>query len=413
MKYWLMLFLLVPLLGEAFAFKEIRSQYEWGYLLASGIEQNGITRSRPYCLSKFNYSEDCRSDQSSAAESCLNDYELSFRMWADFSRVHYTKNIDLRSLYFQRTTSQWTLKLGFQEVAWGETFGLYIADFINPRDLTDPFFNELSYVRIPVCMINLQYFREPWSFQVLATPIPMNNILPAKGDPFDVLPKILDDTRILRPALFQVDRYGQDIEYGGKISYLFDSGWDVAGFYYRHWNRFPVYRLLENSWKPILRRIHSFGGSFSKAFEKVVLRGDLVINAKTPWTVHQLGMVKRRNITQIILGTDYTSDSHLLLGFQYHWNRWQEGDLHSFSFRIIKDFGDNLQYHAESFLYKGINNQDVWIQPKLSWDINNSLTVSLRLDVFGGKIGKGTPSTGFIGPYRHKERLFLWLSYAF
>src|SRR5262249_42219820 len=145
----------------------------------------------------------------------------------------YDRNVDIRSLFYERTSEKWTLKVGFQEVAWGETFGFFIADFINPRDLTDPFFNELSYVRIPVFMINVKFFREPWNFQIIATPIPMNNRLPAKGDPFDVFPGPLQSAEILRPPVFQVNRWGEDIEYGGRVGYFFEStGVDVSLFYY-------------------------------------------------------------------------------------------------------------------------------------------------------------------------------------
>jgi hypothetical protein len=419
------IFLMSPLILGAFEWKDVRSEYQFGYQFANGFEQNGITRSRPYFVAKFNYSQDCsevkkeecKEEKEREKEACLNDYEVSFRFWADFARVHINKNVDIRSLYFQRTGSKWTFKLGFQEVAWGETFGLYIADFINPRDLTDPFFNELSYVRIPVCMVNAQYFNEPWSLQIIATPIPMNNLLPAKGDPFDVFPKPFEDSDVLRPEVFKIDRWGQDIEYGGRLGYLFESGWDVAWFYYRHWNRFPVYQIILGKngvdLKPVLRRINSIGASFSKAFEAIVLRGDAVLNFRTPWTVHQFGNVKRRNVAQMILGLDYSTENNLVWGLQYHWDYWEEGDLHSASFRVIKDFGKNLQYHAEFFAYKGLNNHDLWIQPRFGWDVNDSLTISLRVDVFGGKVGKGAPNVGFIGPYRHKERVFLWMTYAF
>lgn len=349
--------------------------------------------------------------------TCLNSYEFSYRIWYDFARVDQYKNFDIRSLFYERSGENWSIKIGFQEIAWGETFGLYIADFVNPRDLTDPFFNDLSYVRIPVFIINTQFFNEPWSFQLVATPVPRNNLLPAKGDPFDVFPKQLQNAPVLGPHRFSVDRLGQDIEYGGRVGYFFESGWDVALFYYRHWNRFPTYRIivdnLRPALKPVLRRINCCGGSFSKAYDTIVLRGDTVINFHTPWTVERFGTVKRRLVAQTILGMDYSGEDNLILGLQLHWDQWREAGLISTSLRVVKDFGKKLQYHLFFFVYKGLNNQDLWIQPRFDWDITDSINLSIRVDVFGGYPGKGTPADGFIGPYKHKERVFTWLTYKF
>lgn len=364
-------------------------------------------------------SSECRAENDSGSDegACLNTYEFSYRIWYDWAHVDQYKNFEIRSLFYERTGDNWSLKVGFQEIAWGETFGLYIADFINPRDLTDPFFNDLSYVRIPVFIINTQYFLEPWSFQLVATPIPRNNLLPSKGDPFDVFPSQLKNAPVLGPHRFAVDRWGQDIEYGGRIGYFFESGLDVTLFYYRHWNRFPTYRIILDerrpALRPVLRRINSVGGSFSKAFESIVLRGDTVVNFHTPWTVHQFGTVRRRLVAQTILGIDYTSEHNSILGFQYHWDQWREAGLHSISVRAIKDFGKNLEYHLQLFVYRGLNNQDLWIQPKFDWDVNDSTNLSIRVDIFGGFVGKGTPKDGFIGPYKHKERVFMWLTYKF
>lgn len=401
----------------AFDWDRVEADYELSYQFANGFEQNGITRSRPYIVAKYNYNQSSSDSEEESEATDIKTYEVSFRLWNDFAKVQFQKNVDLRSLFYEHTGDKWSAKLGFQEVAWGETFGLFIADIVNPRQLTDPFFNELSFIRIAVCMLNLQYFHEPWSFQLIATPIPMNNQLPAKGDPFAVFPEILEHAKVLRPKVFRLNRWGKDCEYGCKAGYFFESGLDLSLFYFRHWNRFPVYKVKRNEFrleqKPVLRRINTLGSTFSKAFESFVLRGDTVLNFRQPWTVHEYGIVKQRFVIQSILGLDFNSEDNMTLGLQYHWDHWREGDLHSLSFKYLKDFGKKQQYHIVLFAYKGVNNQDLWVQPQFIWDASDSLTISIRSDLFGGKVGRGTPSTGFIGPYRHKDRVFVWMTYMF
>lgn len=402
---------------SAIDWSRVESDYEVGYQFANGFEQNGITRSRPYFVATYDYTKDSESSIEEPEDVNVFTYELSLRLWNDFAKVQFQKNLDLRSLFYEHTRNDWSLKMGFQEVAWGETFGLFIADIVNPRQLTDPFFNELSYIRIAVCMLNFQYFYDSWSLQIVFTPIPMNNQLPAKGDPFAVFPQVLQHAKVLGPEVYRLNRWGKDCEYGVKAGYLFESGLDLSLFYFRHWNRFPVYKLKKDGFraelKPALRRINTLGCTFSKAYDSIVLRGDMVLNFRQPWTVHEYGIVRQRFVVQSILGCDFCSEDSTTVGLQYHWDHWREGDLHSLSIKCIKDFGKKQQYHIVLFAYKGVNNQDLWVQPQFIWDISDAITLSVRSDVFGGKVGKGTPSTGFIGPYRHKERVFAWLTYMF
>ncbi len=398
---------------EGFEWKDVKTEFDSGYQFACGFEENGMTRSRPYLHGKGSYSSECSEED--PACSSLNLYEASFRLWYDF-RGH-KKDLEIRSLFYERNTDNWSIKIGFQEVAWGETFGLYIADLVNPRDYTDPFLNDLGWIRIPVCMFNGQYFHEPWTVQLIVTPIPMNNLYPGKNSPFDVIPEPFHALPLLGPSKFSVWRWGKDVEYGIKINYLFESGIDISVFYLRHWNRNPAYKVGPHDGKPVvkpeLKHISTFGATISKAFEKIVLRGDTVFHLHEPWTVHRFGIVRLRNVWRTILGLDYTTDEGTSIGAQLHSDYWREKTLYFASFRYYQEFGKDKQYKIDVFLYHGLNNYDCWIQPKFSWEISDSWELELRADILAGVIGSGTPTSGYIGPYRKKDRIFVWLTHYY
>lgn len=385
------------------------NDYEIGYQAAYGVEENGITRNRPYFLFTTSYSPESEG-------STLTSYDASFRGWDDFAESE--KNLEIRALYIDKTSDRWSLKTGFQEISWGETFGLYILDLVNPRDLTDPFFNDLSWIRLPVFTVNAQYFQDPWNCQLIFTPIPRNNWLPKQGSPWDVFPDIFDNSSVLGPHKFAVSRCGQDAEYGGKLEYLFESGIDLTAYYFRHWNRYPVYKAgidvgidgAHSFLKPVLRRIQTIGASFSKAYEEIVLRGDSTLSFRTPWQEPVFGLFKKTNLWRTILGLDYTNDNGMTVGFQYHFDLWNQGHLHSISIRYLQDYVEG-KYQFAFFIYKGINNGDIWVQPAFIWNINDSASATLQADILGGHEGNGTPKDGFIGPYRHKSRFFLWVKY--
>lgn len=393
MKCVLLIFLPFYLFGEWHV------EYERGDQTACGFTENGLTRSRPYVFAK----------------TTSEHFEASARLWYDF--IHSHKDLEIRSLFYKKSAEQWSLKVGFQEIAWGETFGLYIADLVNPRDYTDPFFNDLGWIRLATFTLNAQYFKDAFSAQLVVTPIPRNNWLPTTHSPFNVLSEEVEGAKVRGPSKFKIDRCGRDVEYGLRVGYLFESGVDITAFYFRHWNRNPAYRLRLDSharvFKPVLRRIQTVGASFSRAWEKIVWRGDAVWHLREPWTVHRLGVIKRRGVFRTILGADYTSDEGRTLGFQFHVDAWREAILCAVSFKYVQDFGGKKQYHAEFFAYHGLNDWDLWLQPQLGWDFADSWNLSLRCDILGGKIGNGLPQDGFIGPYREKSRIFAWLRHHF
>lgn len=381
-------------------------QKELGYQLAYGLNENGLTRNRPYLFYRANYKPSCNGNISFIGEGSL-------RGWYDFST--YDNDIEIRSLYGDWKADLWSLKIGYQEIAWGETFGVYIMDIVNPRDLTDPFFNELAWIRLPVFSFNLQLYRDPWHWQFIVSPVPRNNWFPAEGSAFDVLSKPPLVT-LRGPSGFGLGGGGNDLEFGGRLGYLFESGLDLTFYYYRHWNRDPVYRLgvaVDHFYfKPVLRRMHSVGASFTKAGEETVFRGDTIFHVQTPWPDKVVGQWKKRDVWRTILGVDRQFENDLTIGIQYHFDKWEGEQLHYLSTQLTYDFcGGEMSF--EIFVFKGLNSHDLWVQPLVNWYINETTTAQLRVDILDGKSKYGTFDEGFIGPFSCKDRIFLWITKAY
>lgn len=378
--------------------------FQSGYFLGYGYHENGVTRNMPYFLAGTTYQPDW------GCGDALHAFEGLFRGWYDFAVND--KDLEIRTLFYHCSSENWSLKVGFQQIAWGEAFGLFIADIVDPRDLTDPFFNELSWVRLPNFTFNLKYFSESWSIQIVFTPIPRNNQVPNENDPYDVLTDPFTSVSLRGFHKFHVNRWGKDAEYGISIGRLFESGLDLSLFYFRHRNRNPIYKLKVEPERfildPVVSRINTVGLSFSKAFEEIVVRGDSVIHIEQPWWPKTFGIVKRRNVWRTIVGFDKMADDGTTWGVQYHVDHWREDTLHWLSAQYIKDFCDH-KYLFEAFFFKGINNQDLWLQLILTRYFENDWQISLRTDILNGKKDKAIPKFGLIGPFRRKDRLLLWL----
>src|SRR5713226_326018 len=100
-----------------------------------------------------------------------------------------------------RSGNLW-LRLGKQQIAWGEALGLRVLDTINPLDLsqnlsTDRIFEEFDRVRVPQWFLRANYTIPNETISDLTTELILNpgivvpTILPPQGSPFNVVPAFL------------------------------------------------------------------------------------------------------------------------------------------------------------------------------------------------------------------------------
>ena len=70
---------------------------------------------------------------------------------------HIQRTQWLRDCYLDYTNGPWFLRLGKQQVAWGQADGITILDRVNPVDLTEYWLPDMVDIRIPLWMVNINY----------------------------------------------------------------------------------------------------------------------------------------------------------------------------------------------------------------------------------------------------------------
>jgi hypothetical protein len=324
-----------------------------------------------------------------------------------------TNGLDPRAAFVERADDHTNVALGLQEIVWGETFGLPIADLVHPRDLRDPLLYDMDWMRLPVPAANGQLLFDNLRLQSVAVPIPRNNMLPKRGTAYDPFPPVLDSIPVEPQRSFPVDRVGRDGEYGGRASYLFGFGLDVALLYYFHWNRTPVYELQDRGTgfvvAPVQERVHATGLTFSQAFEHWVLRGDFVVHPREPVIDDWLGPSKRVTHVQGVLGADMTTEDQWTIGFQTHYDYRGIRDLWWWSALVRKSLLDG-KLEPQVFLFVGADNTDTWIQPRVDWHVVDAWTLSLRADLVWGTLDE---HRGDLGLIRGRHRVMGWTSLRF
>jgi hypothetical protein len=263
-------------------------------------------------------------------------------------------------------------------------------------------------------MANVQVLFGDLRLQGIASPLPRNTDLPRRDGPFNLFPPEADSVQ-LRPAReFPLDRFGQDGEYGGRVSYLFDSlGLDVSVLYMYHWNRLPAFELVVDrdgvGIAQVQERVHSVGMTATRAFDAWVLRADSVLHVQQPWTDDHLGKVHHINHWQGIIGADYASENGWTLGGQVHGDVRDDRDLAWASLLVKASLWDE-HLEPQVFVFVGLNNTDRWLQPRVDWRVTDPLTLSLRADFVWAEANE---RKGDLWPVDKHHRAMLWGAWEF
>ncbi len=184
-------------------------------------------------------------------------------------------DIRIRDFYLQAKIRSLLLKVGNQQVVWGEAFGFYFADLINPKDLRDFGLRDLTAQRLQLPMVNAVLFFTNASLQLLYAPKPYFNLVPAIDGDFSPWPSLIPGT----PMRFVDKSSGNlsfgDPEVGVRVTTLL-RGYDLAFFFFSYFDRSPTYTGVAGPTGLDLvashNRIGSAGITFSKDFSPWLVR---------------------------------------------------------------------------------------------------------------------------------------------
>lgn len=128
------------------------------------------------------------------------DFAYSHRSQMD-PAGHYMEHVQrtewLRDAYLDYTNGSWFLRLGKQQVAWGQSDGIAVLDKVDPVDLREYWLPDMEDIRIPVWTINVNYSPKINSnLQLLCIPDFEESQVAPPGSPFTIRAyKIFDSFR--------------------------------------------------------------------------------------------------------------------------------------------------------------------------------------------------------------------------
>lgn len=387
-----------------------------------------------------------------------DDYNSNFDR-NQFKMGHTQRTQWLRDCYLDFTSDKLDIRIGKQQVVWGQADGLPFLDRVMPFDLSYYWLYDFADIRIPLWMLKVEY--SPWlnsSLQFLLIPdfeastsAPANSPFAFKGvNDFERVKRIMEayggsmQTTIYQPSQqFKNSRVGlrwrsllgDGIEYTlnwlygySTSAYTYSDGAVITG------GLIPGLGMPRGNYYYSRRHklMHLIGFSFNKSFidpgllEGWTLRGEFAYFHNEPT---YYGTEGRRQFTErtdkytYVLGFDKTFFTKWDFSLQFaqfiHDKKTFRGYqvLNSYTYGLMEKVENTLTLKiATDFLHERIkpevlvvygDDNDGRISFKTKYELRDNLWLTLGYHHFWG------PASGSNGQFRNNDHLVLEAKYTF
>ncbi|PTQ83486.1 hypothetical protein C8R21_101180 [Nitrosospira multiformis] len=348
------------------------------------------------------------------------DYDAAYDL-SDFypPAVRRNQRYDffIRENYVDVSAGDFDFRLGRQHVIWGEMVGLFFADVVSAKDMREFLLPAFDILRIPQWAVRAEYSRNDTHAELLWIPVPT---LDESGRPgADFYPAPLRNIASFLPE----DRSGRNIgnsNYGFRLSQLI-NGWDLSAFYYHSLDAAPTFYRVSGPFESLVFQprhdeIDQVGGTLTKDFGSVVLKGELVYTGGRKFNVSRpsaLDGLARQNTLDYALGLDFSLPADTRLNLQFFQRVFFAHDRDSFADSV--ENGASIFVHAKPWpkwetqvlLVHSLNRSDWMFRPRISWNFEKNWRWALGADVFSGE------PTGFFGRFEHNDRVYTEMRYSF
>jgi hypothetical protein len=343
---------------------------------------------------------------------------------------------ELRELYLdgelQAGNSLLRLRIGKQQVVWGQSFGLRVLDIVNAQDFREFILDDFNRARTPVFGVRADASIGSWEIQGIVFPDFEPDVLPDFESEFALEPTLPglfpalapfagpgDDPLLtfVRPRKVR-DWTGRATGAGFRVATRFKR-LDVAAYY---WDRPDPRTTLRrkitpfpglpgtsvNELEPLHLRVRSIGLSFAAALGDFALWGEGSVTMGRGFASARLaegnGYVRGTDL-EYALGLDWNGWRHLFANLQVielgvldggagiEVDRWR-----TFVSLLLRSDLRRETVALQLFALAGVDRGEVMLRPSVEWKLTDRLSLSGGVDWFAG------PRRGLLGQYAHDRK---------
>ncbi len=357
----------------------------------------------------------------------INDslhYRVSGRVYYDaaYDQGYYPKAVDrdqktlaeLRDTYIDYSLGPWDLRLGKQEIVWGESAGVFVADVVNAEDLREFLLPDFDLIRIPEWGSDLEYTHNNFHSEFVFIPVPQVNKLGLPGSEFAFPYPVPPGSPYNIEEAKKPGASFENAKYGARFSYLLDD-LDLGAFYLHSWTENPVfYRSIDDTgtfdFAPAYKRLDTLGATFSDTFADTVVRGEMSYNRNNYFSTSDpfSDGVSRSDSMEYALGADHTFFEKNIVGIQFIQNVIFDYNRSFVNERSVSNYASlswqrdflNHKLTTEFFTIAGLEDPDFMYRPDIKYNVTNNWQIKLGLDIFSGH------PNGLFSEFRNKSRYY-------
>ncbi|MFT7220368.1 MAG: hypothetical protein ACI8Z1_001985 [Candidatus Azotimanducaceae bacterium] len=339
--------------------------------------------------------------------------------------------LELRELYLDVRFDHANLRLGKQQVVWGQADGLKLLDVVNPQDFSRFILDEFDESRIPIWMVNLELFLPIGDLQILWIPDASVHNLADRDTIYEMTAPFADipaDVFHLVEASKHPDSLIKDSDFGSRLS-MFAGGWDLTANYLYHYDDLPVMRRKLTSIGVTLstdyERTHTLGFTAGNAFGDFTLRSEFAYNSDKYVSTNTISSNTIANNTSPYRGVELSREFGYVIGFDWTGLTDTFISIQLFQSILLDDgnyvrdrtdtnvsllarryfFNESLQFELLGIYHQ--NDGDSLLRLSADYELTSNTTLGFFSDTFDGESGE------LFGQFDGKDRIGVRVTIGF
>ncbi len=346
----------------------------------------------------------------------------------DFSRrlfIGDNVDIELREAFIDTEIGSTFLRIGKQQVVWGQADGLKVLDVLNPQSFREFVLDDFDDSRIPLWTVNAEIPIGSTFLQLLWIPDNTYDDIPEAGATYAftsplIVPQFPPGAPVTISPLDRPNDFFSDSDVAAKLS-AFVGGWDLSLNYAYHYFDSPVTRreisMTGIAVRQSYERTHLLGGTFSNVFNDFTLRGEVGYSSDRFFLTNDVtdedGVVHSGELAYV-LGLDYQGWRDWFVSAQIFQSivtdaepgLVRDTEETTATLLVRRDFmNDALQ--AEVLFIHGVNRGDGVVQASVGYDWRSNIRLKAGADIFYGS------PLGLFGQFNDKDRISLGIEIGF
>jgi len=338
--------------------------------------------------------------------------------------------LDLREVFLDWDLGDTFLRLGRQQVVWGQADGFKVLDVVNPQSFREFILDDFDDSRIPLWMANVEWsLGAENTLQLLWIPDPTYHELAEPGTPYMFTSPLLIPAAAMEPEalITEPERPGGLVEASdlGARYRTFVKGWDLSLNYLYSYGDLPVFLDTVTPtgtagltiYEPEYRRNHLFGGTATTTAGSIVLRLEAAWNSERwfPFSSAQQGplMAESAELSSVV-GIDWQRGSGSLLSAQWfyslatdHHPSMERGSIEQMVSLLMQETFLNDSWQLRALALHSLDFQDTMLQLRLKHWLTSRIEAWIGTDLFFGD------RRGLFGQFDEQDRILFGVRVGF